>query len=130
MPTKSNAGSLPLSGITVVDITQVIAGPLATMQLGDLGAEVLKIEAVGRGDRARSFTPYPEYFDTVNRNKQSIAVDLKSDDGREVLQTLVTDADIVIESMKPGRAEEFGLAYEDVRKYSQDVIYCSISGFG
>lgn len=116
MPTKSNPGSLPLSGITVVDITQVTAGPFAAMQLGDLGAEVLKIEAVGRGDRARSFTPHPEYFDTVNRNKQSIAVDLKSDDRREVLQTLVTDADIVIESMKPGRAEKFGLAHEDVRK--------------
>jgi crotonobetainyl-CoA:carnitine CoA-transferase CaiB-like acyl-CoA transferase len=130
MAQDSDTGSLPLSDITVVDMTQVIAGPFATMQLGDLGAEILKIEAVGRGDRARSFIPYPEYFDTINRNKRSTAVDLKSDEGHDIVKRLVSDADVVIESMKPGRAEKFGLAYTDVHDWNPEVIYCSISGFG
>ncbi|WP_254533840.1 CaiB/BaiF CoA transferase family protein [Natrinema gelatinilyticum] len=121
---------LPLDGITVVDLTQVAAGPFATMALGDLGAEVIKIEAVGRGDRSRSIQPRPAYFDTLNRNKYSVAIDLKSDAGQEAAQRLVADADVFIESTKPGRAESFGLGYETVSELNPDLIYCSISGFG
>ncbi|WP_159899910.1 CaiB/BaiF CoA transferase family protein [Salinirussus salinus] len=128
--TNATAEQLPLSDVTVVDLTQVIAGPFATMLLGDLGAEVVKIEAIGRGDRAREFSPYPEYFDTINRNKHSVALDLKSEEGQEVARTLLEDADVFVESMKPGRVENFGLSYEDVREINPEVVYCSISGFG
>lgn len=124
------ADPLPLSDVTVIDLTQVVAGPFATMNLGDLGAEVIKIEAVGRGDRSRSIEPDPEYFDTVNRNKHSVAVDLKTADGQALVRDLVADADVLIESMKPGRTEAFGLAYEDLRDVNPELIYCSISGFG
>lgn len=121
---------LPLEGITVVDLTQVAAGPFATMTLGDLGAEVIKIEAVGRGDRSRNIQPKPAYFDTLNRNKYSVAIDLKSEAGQEAAQCLVTDADVFIESTKPGRAAAFGLGYDTVAELNPEIIYCSISGFG
>jgi crotonobetainyl-CoA:carnitine CoA-transferase CaiB-like acyl-CoA transferase len=121
---------LPLEGITVVDLTQVVAGPFATMALGDLGAEVIKIEAVGRGDRSRGIQPKPAYFDTLNRNKYSVAIDLKSDAGQEAAQRLVADADVFIESTKPGRAAAFGLGYDTVAELNPEIIYCSISGFG
>jgi crotonobetainyl-CoA:carnitine CoA-transferase CaiB-like acyl-CoA transferase len=120
----------PLEGVTVVDVTQVIAGPFATMNLGDLGAEVVKIEAVGRGDRSRSIDPAPEYFDTLNRNKRSIEVDLKSDAGREIVTELARDADVFVESAKPGRMEAFGLSYDRLSAENPELIYCSISGFG
>lgn len=123
-------GTMPLSDVTIVDLTQVVAGPFATMTLGDMGADVIKIEAIGRGDRAREVQPYPEYFDTVNRNKHSIALDLKSAEGQAVAKRLLADADVFIESTKPGRIEAFGLAYEDIREINPDIIYCSISGFG
>lgn len=122
--------ALPLSGMTVIDLTQVLAGPFATMTLGDFGADVIKIEAVGRGDRSRSLDPYPEYFDTVNRNKRSVTVDLRRDAGQEIVRRLTRDADILIESMKPGRPERFNIAYDDLRAVNPSLIYCSISGFG
>lgn len=123
-------GTLPLAGLTVVDLTQVLAGPFATMTLGDFGAEVIKIEAVGRGDRSRAIDPYPEYYDTVNRNKRSVSVDLKTADGQAVVQRLVQQADVFVESLKPGRADRFGLTYEDVSAGNPGLVYCSISGFG
>lgn len=121
---------LPLSGMTVIDLTQVLAGPFASMTLGDFGADVIKIEAVGRGDRSRSLDPYPEYFDTVNRNKRSVTVDLSTDAGQEIIRRLTRDADVFIESMKPGRPERFGIAYDDLSAVNPALIYCSISGFG
>lgn len=124
------ADRLPLGDVTVVDLTQVVAGPFATMNLADLGAEVLKIEAVGRGDRSRQIEPNPAYYDAVNRNKRSMAVDLKTEAGRGVVRDLVADADVLVESMKPGRPEAFGLAYEDLVAVNPALIYCSISGFG
>ena len=120
----------PLEGVTVVDVTQVVAGPFATMNLGDLGAAVVKIEAVGRGDRSRNIRPIPEYFDAINRNKRSIEVDLKSEAGTEIVRDLVAEGDVFIESAKPGRMKSFGLSYEDLREVNPDLIYCSISGFG
>ena len=129
-PTERASGVPPLEGITVVDLTQVLAGPFATMNLGDLGAEVIKIEAVGRGDRARGFGPVPEYYDTVNRNKRSVELDLKTERGRQVALDLLADADVFVESTKPGRIESFGLDYESVREVNPDIVYCTITGFG
>lgn len=129
-PVESDSGVLPLSDVTVVDLTQVVAGPFATMTLGDMGAEVVKIEAVGRGDRGRSITPSPEYFDAINRNKHSVAVDLKTRAGQEVVHRLLADADVFIESTKPGRAATYDLAYEDVAETNPEIVYCSITGFG
>ena len=120
----------PLAGVTVVDITQVVAGPFATMNLGDLGAEVVKIEAVNRGDRSRSFDPAPEYFDTLNRNKRSIEIDLKTEAGQEIVTGLAREADVFIESAKPGRMEAFNLSYDRLSEENPDLVYCSISGFG
>ncbi len=125
-----SAGVLPLQGITVIDLTQVLAGQFATMTLGDLGANVIKIEAKSRGDRSRDIEPYPEYFDTVNRNKHSITLDLKSTTGQAVATSLIRDADVFIESTKPGRIDDYGLGYETLREENPDLIYCSISGFG
>lgn len=130
MVVEKRNGELPLSDVTVIDLTQVVAGPFATMNLGDLGAEVIKIEAVGRGDRCRNIQPVPEYFDTVNRNKQSIAVNLKTKEGQKVVYKLIEDADVFIESTKPGRVETFNISYDDLTEYNPELIYCSISGFG
>ncbi len=129
-PVESNAGALPLAGVTVVDLTQVLAGPFASMTFGDMGAEVIKIEAVGRGDRSRNIQPAPSYFEAVNRNKHSIALDLKSDEGQEIARQLVAEADVFIESTKAGRVESYNLGYEDVRELNPGIIYCSVTGFG
>ena len=128
--TSTQSGALPLSDITVVDLTQVMAGPFATMLLGDMGADIVKIEAIGRGDRSRNSPPRPEYFHTMNRNKRSIALDLKSEEGQAVAASLVEAADVFIENTKPGRAAKFNLAYEDVREINPNIVYCSITGFG
>lgn len=129
-PPAQSAGVLPLDGIQVVDLTQVLAGPFATMTLGDLGANVIKIEPRGRGDRARQIQPYPEYYDTVNRNKHSVTLDLKSDAGQQVARDLLADADVFVESTKPGRIQTYGLDYEQVHAINPGIIYCSVSGFG
>ena len=129
-PVELNSGVLPLSDVTVVDLTQVLAGPFASMTLGDMGAEVIKIEAIGRGDRSRGLQPSPEYFDMANRNKHSIALDLKSDDGQAVARRLLSEADVFIESTKSGRTEAYNLGYEDVRELNPGIVYCSVTGFG
>lgn len=129
-PSTHQNARQPLEGVTVIDLTQVLAGPMATMMLGDLGAEVVKVEAVGRGDISRGWEPSPHYFDANNRNKQSIAVDLKTEEGQEVVHRLLADADVFVENMKPGRPERFALDYERVREINSDIVYCSIKGFG
>ncbi len=129
-PVDLDSDVLPLEGVTVVDLTQVLAGPFASMTFGDMGAEVIKIEAVGRGDRSRNIQPAPAYFNTVNRNKRSVALDLKSEAGQEIAHRLVSEADVFIESTKSGRAESYNLGYEDVRKRNPEIIYCSVTGFG
>ena len=123
-------GVLPLDGVTIVDLTQVLAGPFTTMNLGDMGAEVYKIESPGRGDRSRGIQPTPEYFDAVNRNKRSVTLDLKSERGQEVALDLLADADVFVESTKPGRIERYGLDYESVVEANPDIVYCSVTGFG
>jgi crotonobetainyl-CoA:carnitine CoA-transferase CaiB-like acyl-CoA transferase len=125
-----------LDGIVVADFSRVLAGPYATMLLADLGATVVKVERPGSGDDTRAWgPPFAEdgqatYFQSVNRNKQSIALDLGSAEDRAIALALAERADIVVENYKPGALSRFGLGYEQVRALNPAVVYCSISGFG
>jgi crotonobetainyl-CoA:carnitine CoA-transferase CaiB-like acyl-CoA transferase len=124
----------PLAGLRVLDFTKVLAGPLCTQYLGDLGAEIIKIEPVEVGDETRSWPPFRDgqgaVFLSVNRNKQSLAVDLKTEAGREIVGRLVRTADIAVESYATGVAERLGIDYATLKAKKPDLIYCSISGFG
>ncbi|HZW55386.1 MAG TPA: CoA transferase [Nitrososphaerales archaeon] len=124
-----------LEGIKIVDLTEYLSGPYCTMMLADLGADVIKIEEPGRGDGSRQWGPpflggESAYFLSVNRNKRSLALNLKSEQGREVLTKLVSESDVLIENFRPGIAETLGIDYEELRKTNPGLIYCSISGFG
>ncbi len=125
-----------LEGIRVVDFSHFIAGPFATMILADMGAEVVKIEPPGRGDDLRRYPPvHPELkqgapFVWTNRNKQSVALDLKMPDGIAVARDLIATADVVVENFSTGVMERFGLDYEACRKMRPDIIYCSVSAYG
>jgi len=126
---------LPLEGLRVLDLSRVLAGPYATMALADLGADVIKVEHPERGDDTRHWGPpfaggESAYFLAVNRNKRSIGVDLKSDQGLERVKRLAADADVVIENWKRGALEGMGLGYEALRETNPDLVYCSITGFG
>jgi crotonobetainyl-CoA:carnitine CoA-transferase CaiB-like acyl-CoA transferase len=131
----SNAGVGPLSGVTVLDASRVLSGPFCTMQLGDLGAEVIKVERPDGGDQTRGWTP-PDYGDesayylSINRNKRSVTLNLASEEGREVFRTLAADADVVVESFRVGRMESWGLGYDALRELNDDRVYCKMSGDG
>ena len=130
-----NGPKLPLEGVRVLDLSRVLAGPYATMVLGDLGADVLKVEHPERGDDTRHWGPpfaggESAYFLSINRNKRSIGVDLKDPDGLERVKTLAAGADVVIENWRRGALEKLGLGYEALREENPDLIYCSITGFG
>jgi crotonobetainyl-CoA:carnitine CoA-transferase CaiB-like acyl-CoA transferase len=124
-----------LSGVRVIDLTQNVAGPYCTQILGDFGAEVIKVERPGRGDDTRDWRP-PEIgqqsstFLALNRNKQSLCLDLDTAEGIAVLQKLAGSADIFIHSMKPGSPEARGFGYDDLRQVNPALIYCAISAFG
>lgn len=124
-----------LDGILVADFSRVLAGPLAAMTLGDLGAEVVKVEPPG-GDETRGWFPPVDdegrstYFLAVNRNKRSVVFDLKDDGDLALTRELVSRADVVIENFRPGTMERFGLDYESVARENPGVVYCSITGFG
>jgi len=126
---------LPLAGVLVVDLTQNVAGPYCTQILGDLGAEVVKIERPGRGDDARAWAP-PYWGDesatflALNRNKRSLAVDLKTAAGRAVLRRLAARADVFVESLRPGAVRELGLDFPAVAALNPRLVYCSITAFG
>jgi crotonobetainyl-CoA:carnitine CoA-transferase CaiB-like acyl-CoA transferase len=125
----------PLDGIRVVDLTRVLSGPYCTMHLGDLGAEVIKVERPGEGDDTRAFAPpfqgdQAAYFLSVNRNKKSITLDMKSERGKEVLWRLIDVSDVVVENFRPGAMDRLGLGYEAVKARRPAMVYCSISGFG
>lgn len=126
--------SLPLSGVTVLDLSRVLAGPYATMVLGDLGADVVKVERLPGGDDSRRMGPFlsgESYcFAQVNRNKRGVALDLKHPEGRRALLAIAEHSDIVVENFRPGTAARLGCDYDAVRAVNPDVIYCSISGFG
>lgn len=124
-----------LAGIRVVDLTRVMAGPYCTMLLGDLGADVVKIERPGTGDDTRSWGPpfidgVSAYYLCVNRNKRSITLDLKHPAGQEILWRLIERADVLVENFSPGTVERLGFGYAAVRSRRPQIVYCSISGFG
>ena len=132
-PTASAPGAL--DGVTVLDLTRVLSGPYCTMMLADMGARVIKIEQPGKGDDTRAWgPPFQEgesaYFLSVNRNKESVTLNLKHPDGRRVLDTLIARADVLVENFRPGTLDRMGLGYADLAERRPDLVYCSISGFG
>lgn len=125
----------PLEGVRVLDLTRVLAGPFATMILGDLGAEVIKVERPGAGDDTRAWGPpfvgaESAYFLSVNRNKKSISVDLKNPRGAAVIQELAGVCDVLVENYLPGKLRLMGLGYEQLSSMNPRLVYCSISGYG
>lgn len=126
---------LPLQGIRILDITRMVAGPLCSMILGDLGAEVIKIEQPGIGDDTRKWGPpflngESAYFLSVNRNKKSFTLDLKEEKAREIFRELVSKSDVVLENLKSGTMDRFQLTYKNLKELNSKLIYCSITGFG
>ena len=127
----------PLAHLKVLDLSRVLAGPWATQFLGDLGAQVLKIERPGQGDDTRTWGPpwfqdgeMSAYFSCTNRNKRSLTVDFTKADGAERIRTLAAEADVVIENFKKGALAKFGLDYPSLKAVKPDLVYCSITGFG
>ena len=125
----------PLDGLTVLDFSRVLAGPYCTMQLADLGARVIKIEQPGRGDDTRAWGPpfvgrESAYFLSVNRNKESLALDLKHERSRPILEGLLARADVVVENFRPGTMARLGLDYGQIAERHPRIVYCAISGFG
>ena len=125
---------LPLSGLKVIDFTRVLAGPLCTMLLGDMGAEVIKIEDPRHGDDTRAWAPFvggwSTYYLSVNRNKKSVAIDLKSPQGRALLTELIREADVLVENFRPGTLDRLGFGAAQARALNERLIFCSISGYG
>jgi crotonobetainyl-CoA:carnitine CoA-transferase CaiB-like acyl-CoA transferase len=124
-----------LAGVVVADFSRVLAGPLATMLLADLGATVIKVEQPGTGDDTRAWGPpyagdTSTYYLSVNRNKRSVAIDLTSEVGGSDARSLAARADVVVENFRPGQMATFGLDYPSVQATNPGVVYCSISGFG
>ncbi|XP_036934809.1 succinate--hydroxymethylglutarate CoA-transferase isoform X1 [Acanthopagrus latus] len=133
--TRTGAELRPLEGVRVLDLTRVLAGPFATMILGDLGAEVIKVERPGPGDDTRAWGPpfvgtESAYYLSINRNKKSISVDLKHPRGAGIIQELAAVCDVLIENYLPGKLDQMGLGYEQLRGVNPELIYCSISGYG
>ena len=127
--------SKPLTGIRVLDLSKVLAGPLCAQYLGDLGADIIKVETVGQGDETRGWPPFPApglgtVFLSANRNKRSIAVDMKTEKGRDIVHGLSRSADVAIESFGTGVAERLGIDAATLRALNDRLIHCSISGFG
>lgn len=130
----TDPGAGPLSGVRVVEVGVFMAAPFATLQLADLGADVVKVESPDGGEPVRSTGPFVEghssTFLRLNRSKRSVAIDLKSDGGRDAFLRLVTGADVVVENLRPGAMRRMGLGYDDVRVVNPAVVYASASGFG
>ena len=127
-------GEQALDGIKILDLTRILAGPYSTMILADMGADVIKIERPETGDDSRQFGPYVNeesaYFMSLNRNKRSITMNLKSEESVEVFLKMVKEADIVIENFRPGTMEKLGLGYERLKEINPRIIYAASSGFG
>lgn len=132
----------PLSGVRVLDLTRILAGPSSTQLLGDYGADIVKVERPGRGDDTRAWgPPYVKdadgsdtaesaYYMAANRNKRSIALDMSTPDGAETIRQLATKCDIVVENFKTGGLKKYGLDYESLKAINPSIIYCSITGYG
>lgn len=123
-----------LEGLKVIDLTRVLAGPYATMLLADFGAEIIKIEVPKTGDDSRAFGPYVNgesaYFMSINRNKKSITLNLKTEEGKDILKKLVSQADVLVENFRPGTMEKLGLGYELLKEINPKLIYAASSGYG
>lgn len=132
----------PLSGVTVVDLTRVLAGPTCTQMLGDLGADVIKIEKPGEGDDTRRFAPpflkddsgadtsESAYYMGANRNKRSVGLDISKPEGAEIVRRMAMDADALVENFKTGNLARYKLAYDDLKDGNPKLVYCSVTGFG
>lgn len=125
----------PLAGLQVLDFTRVLSGPFATMTLADLGADVIKVEPVGFGDDTRHWGPpfvgdESTYFMSINRNKRSVVLDLKSEEGRQAAHELAASVDIVVENFRPGVADRLGIGYKELSQGNERLVYASISGYG
>lgn len=128
-------GRLPLEGVRVLDLTQIMAGPVCTMLLADMGADVIKIEKPNGGDDTRRMGPpftsgWASGFLALNRNKRSLGLDLREEAGKQVFMRLLDEAHVVVENFRPGVMERLGLGYGDLAKRRPNLVYCSISGFG
>ena len=121
-----------LAGIKVVEAASYVTGPFAAQLLADMGAEVIKIEEPKRGDPFRGWGErnYSATFCSLNRNKQSITLDLRTDEATEIARKLASRADVLIQNFRPGVMEKRGLGYDDIKKLNPKIVYCSISGFG
>jgi alpha-methylacyl-CoA racemase len=127
--------SQPLSGIRVLDLSRLLPGAYASQMLADFGADVIKVEEPGSGDYGRFMPPQGPggmslYFTAINRNKRSISLNLKAEQGREIFLRLLRNADVVLESFRPGVMERLGLGYEQLKEHHPGIIYCAISGYG
>ncbi|MGG3468242.1 CaiB/BaiF CoA-transferase family protein [Neobacillus pocheonensis] len=125
----------PLQGVKIIDLSRVLAGPYCTMILGDMGADVIKIESVDSGDETRGWgPPFVEgesaYYLCANRNKRGITLNIKTKQGQEILKKLISDADVVVQNFKPGTLDKLGLGFEEMNKVNEGIILASISGFG
>src|SRR5215475_10313555 len=142
VPEEGFMSALPLSGIRILDLTRVLAGPLSAQMLGDLGADVIKIERPGTGDDARAFgPPYlvdPEgkennnnsFYLCANRNKRSVTVNIAKPEGQEIIRELAKGVDVFMENYKVGDLKRYGLDYESIKAINPSIIYCSVTGFG
>ncbi|MFP4199865.1 MAG: CaiB/BaiF CoA transferase family protein, partial [Clostridia bacterium] len=125
----------PLEGVKVLDLSRVLTGPYCSMMLGDLGADVIKVERPDGGDDTRGWGPpwvgeESHYFLSINRNKRSLGLNLKDPEGQRIALQLASEADVVLENFRPGTAKRLGLGYEELSQENPGLIYCSISGFG
>lgn len=124
----------PLEGIKIIDLSQAYAGPFATQNLADHGAEVIKIERPGAGDQVRTWKPIKNgesgFHVMLNRNKKGMTLDLKQEDGKEILRKLLADADVIVENYKLGVMDRLGFSYEEMKKINPGIIYANITGFG
>ena len=132
----------PLKGLRVLDLTRVLAGPYCTQMLGDLGAEIIKVERPGAGDDTRGFAPpylkddngnetdLSAYYCGANRNKRSITINLSEKEGQDIIRKLLKNSDILVENFKTGTLAKYGLSYDDLKNEFPRLIFCSITGFG
>ena len=134
MASRSARSKRPLAGVRVLDLTRVLAGPFAAMMLGDMGADVIKVEEPGKGDDTRKWPPFAggeaTYFLSVNRSKRSLTLNLKAPAGVAILKRLAARSDVIIENFRTGTMDKLGLGYATLRRVNPRLVYCAISGFG
>jgi len=125
---------LPLEDVRVLDLSHALAGPFCSLMLGDMGAEVIKVEEPGKGDDTRTWPPFSggesTYFMSVNRNKKSLTLNLKASEGQRILRRLIRRSDVLLENFRPGTMARLGLGYETLKRSNPQLVYCAISGFG